>query len=100
MAKVQLRIPPSLVSMVSKQATDWVTFEPEIGEGATIGDLLAKLAAGNQEFRKAVFDPARRRVNEEILVVLNDSLLPSLEVIQAKLSDGDSIMLLPVFSGG
>ncbi len=100
MSKVQLRIPPSLASIVNKPAADWVTLEPEIREGATIGDLLANLATSHREFRQAVFDPQVRKVSDEILVVLNDSLVSLPDVAEAKLSDGDSVILLPVYSGG
>ncbi len=100
MGKVQLKIPPSLVSTINKQVVDWVILEPEIAEGATIGDLLAKMASGHVEFRQAIFDPGARRVSDEILVVLNDSLVPSPEAAEARLNDGDSVILLPVYSGG
>lgn len=98
--KIQLKIPPSLVSIIDKKAADWVTLEPEIGDGSTIGELLAKLAAEHREFRQAVYDPSAGRVNEEMMVVLNDSLLPPPDVTETKLREGDCIMLFPVYSGG
>ncbi|MBI2847596.1 MAG: MoaD/ThiS family protein [Chloroflexi bacterium] len=100
MAKIQLKLPPSLVSIIDKKAADWITLEPEIGEGSTIGELLARLAAENQEFRQSVFDPAAGKVNDEMMIVLNDILLQHLDITETKLKEGDSIMLFPVYSGG
>lgn len=100
MARVQLRIPPSLVSILDEKATDWITLEPEIGDGATIGELMARLATEHHEFRRAVYDPSAGKVNDEMMVVLNDTLLQPPDVAETKLREGDSIMLFPVYSGG
>lgn len=100
MARVQLRLPPSLVSLVDKKAADWITLEPEIGDGATIGELLARLATEHHEFRRAVYDPSAGKVSDEMMVVLNNTLLQPLDVMGTKLEEGDSIMLFPVYSGG
>ena len=100
MGKVQLKIPPWLASMLNAQSSDWFIFEKEIGEGATMGDLLAELAASHNDFRRVVFNPDVGKVGDQVNVFLNDSLLQFSDVTDAKLNDGDSIMLLPVYSGG
>ena len=65
-----------------------------------MGDLLIELAASHADFRKVVFNPDIGKVSEQINVFLNDSLLQFPDVTDAKLNDGDSIMFLPVYSGG
>ncbi len=100
MGKVQLRIPPWIASVLGEKDDSWFILEKEIGEGCTVGDLFGDLTAGNANFCKAVFNPDVGKVNEQLLVFLNDNLLEDSQVMEAKLSDGDSIMLLPVYSGG
>ena len=96
MGKVQLRVSPSL----STTLADWLILEEEVGEETTIGDLLAGLGSSYADFRKAVFNPETGKVSDQVNIVLNDTLLPFPEVTEAKLNNGDSIILLPVYTGG
>ena len=100
MGKVRLKITPSLASIVNVISSDWVIIEKEIGEGATIGDLLTGLALDYSDFREVVFNPDTRQVGEEVMIVLNDTLQQLSQVAEVKLNDGDTIILLPVYSGG
>lgn len=99
-SKVQLRIPPWIASLLKGQDSDWLVLEPEIGEGATLGNLLTELTTSDAGFRKVVFNPEAGAVSDQLVVILNDSLLPESEVTATRLNDGDSIMLLPVYAGG
>lgn len=100
MAKVQFRVPPWIASMLDKQGSDWFVFDKDIEEGATIGDLLAEFAATYTDFRQVVFDPDVGRVSDQVLIFVNDSLLQFPDMTEAELSDGDRIILLPVYAGG
>ena len=100
MAKVQLKFPPSFAGMLNAQGSDLFILEREIGEEATIGDLLADLAFSYTDFGKVVFNPDIRKVNDQVMVILNNRLLQFSDVMEAKLNDGDSIIILPVYSGG
>ena len=42
--KVQLKLPPWVAIMLNEQSSGWFILEKEIGEGATIGELLEGLA--------------------------------------------------------
>ena len=100
MGKVQLRMPSSIADTLNEKSSDWCVFEKEIGEGATMGDLLAELTSSYDGFRKAVFNPDIGKISDQIMVFLNDNLLQDPGVTDAKLNDRDSIMFLPVYSGG
>ena len=100
MAKVQLKFPASFASMSDAQGSDLLTLEKEVGEEVTIGDLLADLAFSYTDFRKVVFDPDTRKVSDLIHVILNDSLLQHPNTTEAKVNDGDSVIILPMYSGG
>ncbi len=98
--KVRLKFPASFASMLNAQGSDLVILEKEIGEETTIGDLLAALAVSYADFRKVVFNPDIGKVSDQVNVVLNNNLLQLPDVTEAKLSDGDSIIILPVYAGG
>ncbi len=100
MSRVQLKITSALASVLRNQGSDWLILEKEIGEGATIGDLLADLAPNYNNFRNAVFDPDTKEISDQVMIILNDSLLQFPDVTEAKLSKGDRVMLTLVFSGG
>jgi len=100
MARVHLRVPPWIASMLDKQGSEWLVFDKDINEGATIGDLLTEFASNHADFRQVVFDPDIGRVSDQVLVFINDSLLQFPDMTEAKLSDGDRIILLPVYAGG
>ncbi len=100
MGKVRLRIPSSIADPLNEQLSDLFILEKEIGEGATMGDLLTGLARSYAGFRKVVFDPDIGKVSDQINVFLNDSLLQDTDVTGIKLNDGDSVIFLPVYTGG
>ncbi len=98
--KVQLKIPPWVGVMLNEQGSGWFILEKEIGEGATIGDVLADLAFSYTDFRRAVFNPDAGKVSDQVNVILNDNLLQLPGVTETKLNNGDSIIILPVYAGG
>ena len=100
MGKVQLKVLPWIANMLNVQGPNWLTLEQEITEGATIGDLLADLASNYTAFRKVVFNPDKREISGQVMIIINGSLLQFPDMTEAKLSDGDNIILMPVYSGG
>ncbi len=100
MGKVQLKIPPWIASMLKTQGSDWLILEQEIAEGATVGDLLVELTSSYAGFRKVVFNPDVGKVSDQLIVILNDSLMQNSDITEAKLNDGDTVSLFPVFEGG
>ncbi|MFC2071952.1 MoaD/ThiS family protein [Chloroflexota bacterium] len=100
MGKVQLKISPSFSNILDAQSSDWLTVEKEVGEGATIRDLLADLVSNYDGFREVAFNPDVGEVSDEFIVLLNDNLMQDSDITETKLNDGDSIMLLDVVVGG
>ena len=100
MGRVQLKIAPSLASMLGAKNYDWLIAEKDIGEGAIIRDLLANLASDNADFRKAIYNPDTGQISNQVMLILNDSFLHFSDVTEARLNDGDSIVMIPVYDGG
>ncbi len=95
--KVRLEIPSWIALMLHAPHSDMLILEKE---KATVGDLLSNLAAKYTDFDKVVFNPQLGEAADQVIIVLNDSLLQDTDMTGIKLNDGDSIVLLPVFSGG
>ncbi|AIA03841.1 MULTISPECIES: MoaD/ThiS family protein [Streptomyces] len=68
------------------------------GSGATVGELFTDLESRHAGIRERLVDgeQLRRFVN----VYLNDEDVRFLEGISTKLSDGDSVTILPAVAGG
>ncbi len=100
MGIVRIRIPPFLASMLDAPGADWLVLEHEIGEETTIGDVLAELACSYAKFTKVIYNPDVAQVGDQVTVILNDSLLQPDELARTNLGDGDTIVLLPAYTGG
>ena len=100
MGKVQLKIPPFFAYIMDSSASDWFVVEREIGEETTVCGLLTDLALSNPGFREVVFNPDKGTISDQINIVLNQKLLNFPREMDTKLSDGDVITLLPMYSGG
>ena len=100
MIKIQLKITPSLSSIVRAKAGEWFIIDKEFTMKTTLGDLLAELASQYTDFRKMVYDPQTGTIGEQINVAINRNLLPPERAVNHILEDGDNIILLPAYTGG
>ncbi len=100
MAEVRLKLPSWIAAKLGAKSSGWLTLEKEVGEGTTISDFLMGMVMTYPGFRQAVYNPDTGLVNEQVNVVLNDRLLTFREMPQTKLTDGDTIVLLPLYYGG
>ena len=100
MIKVRLKITPSLASYFETTSSDWILLNKEVREGGSVQDLLGGLASEYKAFRESIFDPDLGRILQRIMIVLNDRLLQFPEMQETPLKDGDSVVLLPVYTGG
>ncbi len=101
MGSVQLKISPSLASMATATwfSTNFVVESP-IDGSTTVGEVLAGFSRERPEFTRVIFDAATGKISDEINVVLNQSLLISSEAGKVRVKDGDSILLMPIYTGG
>ena len=100
MARVQLKITPSLAVTLNPGAADWIILEHEIPEESNVGELLADLARDDASFRRMIFDRDTGKIHDELNLVLNQNFLPPPEMTETRLHDGDSIIFLPAYTGG
>jgi len=73
----------------------------ELDEDASLSDLLNKLAGiHGAAFRKEVYEPGLKDVKMGFSVTVNGVLMGQLGGLDAKLSEGDVIILMSLMSGG
>ena len=73
----------------------------ELGEDASLSDLLNKLAGVHgAAFRKEVYEPGLKDVKMGFSVTVNGVLTGQLGGLDAKLGDGDNVILMSLMSGG
>ena len=73
----------------------------EIEEGASLSDLLNKLAGTyGASFRKEVYEPGVNKIKTGFSVTINGIFIGQLGGLDAKLSDGDQVLLMSLVTGG
>jgi len=75
--------------------------EFELSEGASLSDLLNKLAGiYGEAFRKEVYEPGLKDVKTGFVVTVNGVLTDQLRGVDTKLSEGANVILMTLMSGG
>ena len=70
-------------------------------EGAALSDLLNKLAGiHGAAFKKEVYESGLNDVKTGFSVTINGVFIGQLGGLDAKLSDGDNVILMSLMSGG
>ena len=100
MSSVRLEVMPWLSRYFGAERSGQVVLEREVSDGATVRDLLEEIASQNQEFNEVLFDAKTGSLAGHISVILNGRFLELAGGLEAKLRPGDTIRLMPAFSGG
>jgi sulfur-carrier protein len=86
-----------LVKTYTNQSQD----EIELAEGATLSELLNKLAADfGKQFRQDIYELGMKDVKPMFTVMVNGIVIGQLNGTDTKLKDGDSVILMPLMTGG
>ena len=73
----------------------------ELEDNSSLADLLNKLVGINgAAFKKEVYEPGLNDVKTGFSVTINGVFIGQLGGLNAKLSEGDSILLMSLMSGG
>ena len=100
MDRIRLEILPWISDAFGSQGSGRLVLEENIKEGATIGDLVRKLASAHQAFSDIIFDTKTDKLSGCVMIVLNDRTVEALKGLDTHIKDGDIIKLLPVIAGG
>jgi len=86
-----------LVKTYTNQSQD----EMELKEGATLSDLLNKLAADfGKQFMQEIYEPGVKDVKPMFTIMVNGVIIGQLNGLETKLKDRDTIILMPLMTGG
>ena len=99
MTIVHLEILPWLSRYFSADPSTRAVLQTEVRDGSTIRDLLQEIASRNPAFGKTLFDE-NDQVAVHISLILNGRLYELAGGLEAELRHGDTVRLLPAFSGG
>jgi len=75
--------------------------ELELEEGASLSDLLNKLAGMyGRPFKKDVYEPGLKDMKMGFVVTVNGILMGQLQGVDTRLNEGDNVILMSLMSGG
>jgi len=73
----------------------------ELEESTSLSDLLNKLAEiYGASFRKEVYEPEVKKIKTGFSVTINGQFIGQVGGLDAKLSDGDHVILMSLMTGG
>jgi molybdopterin converting factor small subunit len=99
MNTIWLEILPWLSRPFDGEGATRVVLEREVAEGVTVRDLLDQLVVEHPSFGRTLYDPDGR-VAVHISIIVNDRLYELAGGLAAEVLPGDTVRLLPAFSGG
>jgi len=85
---------------MSSQSMGPVVLQREIGQGETLGGLLAKLEHADHQAWQDILDAQTGEIRPIVLTIVNDTLLSRSVASRTRLSDGDQIAFRAMYSGG
>jgi len=100
MSSVQVEIMPWLSRYFVAGHSGRAVFEREVSDGTTVRELLEDISSHSQEFRDMIFDARSGRLAGHVSIILNGRFLELAGGLEARLRPGDTIRLMPGFSGG
>jgi molybdopterin synthase sulfur carrier subunit len=84
-----------------KTYTNRMQDELALEEGTQLSSLLDKLAATfGKPFNPEVYDPAKKEVKPTFMVLINGIVIGQLDGVNTRLKDGDTVVLMPLVTGG
>jgi molybdopterin converting factor small subunit len=85
---------------MSSEKVGALVLEQEIGQGETLGDLLARLEHEHHQAWQDILDAQTGEIRPIVLTIVNGTLLSRPVASQTRLSDGDQIAFRIAYSGG
>lgn len=100
MIMIRLEVLAGLSDAFGNKGSEPVIFDEEMKEGATVGDIIRKVATEHQTFSDVIIDIKTNQPSGQVTIVLNNQLIEALKSLNTKIKDGDIIRLFPVITGG
>jgi molybdopterin converting factor small subunit len=98
--QVQVRILPWFSDILAPGQHTSLLLEEELPSGSSLRILLARLAARYVRFDEAIYNPQADALHEAVVITHNGRLVPPATALDLALQNGDSVALIPAYSGG
>lgn len=98
--RVRLEIVPWLTLPFGEQGRSRLVLEEDVDGRVSLGDYLASLAGKYPAMGAAIIDLDAGRLFEHVSIVHNGTILGSHAAFEEMIEAGDSLVILPAFSGG
>ena len=97
---VRVEIVPWLTQHFGTAGASHLILEEEVAGAKSLGDFLTSLARKYPAIGTVILDLGAGQLFEHVSVVHNGTVLGSAAVLEERVEAGDSLVLLPAFSGG
>ena len=97
---LHIEVMPWLSRYFGAERYERVILERKVSDGATIRDLLEEITSQHQASKEILFDSKTGKLAGHVSLILNGRFLELAGGMEAKLKPGDTIRLMPGFSGG
>ena len=98
--QVQVKVLPWFSEIIVPGQRTQVEVETELPPGSVLRSLLAGLAARYARFDQAIYEPQSDALRETVIVTHNERLVSPAAALDLELKNGDTVALLPAYSGG
>jgi molybdopterin converting factor small subunit len=100
MSRVQVEVMPWLSRYFAAEGYGRVILEREVSDGATVRELLEEITTQNQEFKDVLFNTKTGKLAGHVGLILNGRFLELAGGMETQLKPGDTLRLMPGFTGG
>ncbi|MFC1957440.1 MoaD/ThiS family protein [Chloroflexota bacterium] len=101
MSKVRLEVLPSLAETLGIEDTsDEAISELEDDGVRSVRELLNRLCVRYKRFGQMVFDVDTQELTGRVVIFFNGRSLELVNGLETRLSDGDTLTLVPLIEGG
>ena len=98
--EVRVKVLPWFSEILAPGQYRSVTLEEDLPAGTSLRSLLARLAARHARFDQAIYDPHRDALHETVVITHNGRLVSPVASLDLVLQSGDTVALIPAYSGG
>ena len=100
MSTVWLEVLPGLSEELTPGNRERRRLEGPTAAGCTLRELLDSLTGRLPAAGRALYDAQARRLHAHVLLTINGRLIAPERALDTILSDGDRVVLFPVYTGG
>ena len=98
--QVQVKVLPWFSEIFAPGQQKSVLLEEDLPAESSLRSLLAHLAARHVRFDQAIYDPQRDVLRETVVITHNGRLVSPPASLGLVLQSGDTVALIPAYSGG